>query len=545
LLIAPIVLPRRLARALPLLLLSLVACQPAPPPAATPSPNARPTAAPTATPLPAPAPTAAPPLSRVPNPPPLDPPANGTTPLDTRFGVAEGFRNPSVMADIGAGWERVVLSWADIQPDGPDDFSWLGRTLPPRALESELRRGVRVAGLLQFTADWAATDAKDPGRSVPRNLDLPDDDPQNYWARFVFETVKYYTGRIDEWIVWNEPEFEPNDVAGSGTFTWLGSDEQFARLMQVAYRAAKRANPRAVVSFSGTSYWVDQNAGRPQFYERYLRLVSADPAAKASSLYHDAVALNLYRAPDDLVRLHQSFKDLQQRYGVDVPVWLLELNAMPTNDRAIPCFERHAFNPIQTTLEQQAAYAIQALALAAAVDYRRIAFYQMVDDNPCQQSAVWGITRDDGSTRPVAAALRTAVQSFSGFLKARFVPLVRTQARWPAWPTVPGSFVPNWQVYLVAFDLPARRRVTVVWSGDGSALRVRLPRRGTTPKLLDGQGRALSVTTAGQDYAIELPAATAHFAGDPNGYFFIGGEPRLLLEDAVPADSPIPIPRLG
>ena len=57
---------------------------------------------------------------------------------DTRFGIAEGFRNPSVMADIGAGWERVVLSWADIQPNGPDDFSWLGRTLPPRALAGEL-----------------------------------------------------------------------------------------------------------------------------------------------------------------------------------------------------------------------------------------------------------------------------------------------------------------------------------------------------------------------------------------------------------------------
>ncbi|HEX8968297.1 MAG TPA: hypothetical protein VF937_10475, partial [Chloroflexota bacterium] len=51
--------------------------------------------------------------------------------LDPRFGVAEGFRDAPVMADIGAGWERVVLSWADIQPDGPDDFSWLGRTLPP------------------------------------------------------------------------------------------------------------------------------------------------------------------------------------------------------------------------------------------------------------------------------------------------------------------------------------------------------------------------------------------------------------------------------
>src|SRR5262249_28314796 len=158
--------------------------------------------------------------------------------------------------------------------------------------------------------------------SVPRNLDLPDDDPRNYWGRFVYETVRYYAGRIDEWIVWNEPEFKPGDAAGSGTYTWLGSDEDFARLMQVAYLAAKRANPPATVAFPGTSYWVDRNIGRPQFYERFLRLVADDPRAKQNHFYHDATPLNLYRAPDDLVRIHDVFKTIQRQYGVDTPLWL-------------------------------------------------------------------------------------------------------------------------------------------------------------------------------------------------------------------------------
>jgi hypothetical protein len=478
-----------------------------------------------------------------PTPLPLQTPSPGG--LDPRFGIAEGFRDPSVMADIGAGWERVVLSWADIQPDGPDDFSWLGRTLPPRALAGELNRGVHMAGLLQFTPTWAATSLDDPGRSVPKNLDLPDDDPRNYWARFVFETVRYYTGRIDDWIIWNEPEFQPADAAGKGTYTWLGTDQQFARLMEVAYRAAKRANPRAIVAFPGTSYWVDQNAGRPQFYERFLRLVSTNPAARESNYFHDAVPLNLYRAPDDLVRLHQSFKDVQKRYGVDKPMWLLELNAMPTDDTAIPCASMHAGNPIQTTQVQQAAYAIQALALAAAVGYERIGFYQMVDDDPCQQSAVWGITRDDGTQRPVERSLRTAIQSFSGFLLARFAPLVRPQARWSAWPNNPNSFVPNWQIYEVVFDLPGNRRVTVLWNGDGVPLRARIPRRAAQARLLDAQSKPLAAVSVGQDWAIDLPAASTHFAGDPPGYYFIGGEPRLLVEEDVARGAPVVPPRVG
>jgi hypothetical protein len=449
------------------------------------------------------------------------------------------------MADIGAGWERVVLSWADIQPNGPGDFSWLGRTLPPRSVAGELNRGVRLAGLLQFTPTWAATDLSDPGRSVPQNLDLPDDDPENYWGRFVYETVRYYTGRIDEWIVWNEPEFHPDDAAGPGSYTWLGSDEDFARLMEVAYRAAKRANPNAVVTFPGTSYWVDRNSGRLQFYERFLRLEATNPDAHANNFFHDAVPLNLYRAPDDLVRLHQQFKTLQAKYKVDKPLWLLELNAMPTDDANVPCADQHAHGPIQTTQLQQAAYAIQALALAAAVGYDRIGFYQMVDDNPCNQSAIWGITRDDGSRRPVAASLRTAIHNFSGFVQARFAPVVRTPARWAPWPNDPTSLIPNWRVYEVVFDLATGRRVIVVWNGDGVPLRVRIPRQGSLASLLDMQGKQLQAPlAAAQDWVLDLPAATAHYAGDPAGYYFIGGEPRLLVEDNAAPDAPVVAPRL-
>jgi hypothetical protein len=528
------------------LLLLLSGCQAAVPPVA-PTTSARPpvSPSPTAAQLAAPSATSVP--TRGPAPPftplPLQTPNPGG--LDPRFGIAEGFRNPAVMADIGAGWERVVLSWADIQPNGPGDFSWLGRTLPPKALAGELNRGVRVAGLLQFTADWAATNLQDPGRSVPRNLDLPDDDPNNYWARFVYETVRYYAGRIDEWIVWNEPEFHPADAAGTGSYTWLGTDEQFARLMEVGYRAAKRANPHAVVAFPGTSYWIDRNSGRPQFYERFLRLESSNRAAAANNFFHDAVPLNLYRAPDDLVRLHQEFKDVQKRYGLNKPMWLLELNAMPTDDKSIPCADLHAGNPIQTTQTQQAAYAIQAMALAAAVGYERVGFYQMVDDNPCKQSAVWGITRDDGSARPVARTLHTAVQFFSGFLDASFVPLLRPQARWAAWPSDPTSLTPNWQAYAVAFGLPGSRRVTVLWNGDGAAIRVRIARHGGQARLFNAQNEALQTpTSSGQDWLVDLPAATAHYAGDPPGYYFIGGEPRLLVEEGVPRGTPVAAPRL-
>src|SRR5258708_19926246 len=92
---------------------------------------------------------------------------------DTRFGIAEGFRNPSVMTDIGAGWERLILPWDQIQPDKPGDFSKLGQTLTRAQIQAELNRGTKVAGLFQFTPTCAPTNPNARNPPVPKTLAPP------------------------------------------------------------------------------------------------------------------------------------------------------------------------------------------------------------------------------------------------------------------------------------------------------------------------------------------------------------------------------------
>jgi hypothetical protein len=456
----------------------------------------------------------------------------------TRFGIAEGYRNPTAFADSGATWQRLVVPWRAIQPNGPDDFSNLGNTLPASEIRAELDRGVKLSGLLQFTPTWAAANPDLGERSPPRNLDLPIDDPRNYWARFVYETVRFYSGQIDEWIIWNEPEFRVGDEGAGGSHTWMGTDEEFARLLEVGYLSAKRANPNAVVAFPGTSYWVDQNHNRSQFYERVLNILASDPDAARNHFYHDVLALNLYRTPDDILRVHGVFTAIQRRFNLDLPVWLTETNAMPTDDRAIaPC--DHAADFIRTTLEQQANFAVQAMAMASAAGFARAGFYQMIDDNACAQPAVWGVVRDDGSRRPVADTLRTALRTFGGFTRARFAPLTRAEQRWAIWPEDPASYWPNWQVYRVVFDLSGDRRLTVLWNGDGQVQCVHSARSGGPAQVQDKRGTGLPATEAGGAWRVDLPPATAHFQDDPSGYYFIGGDPVLLLEEGVAADAPI------
>ncbi len=469
---------------------------------------------------------------------------------DTRFGIAEGFRNPSVMADIGAGWERLILPWDQIQPDKPGDFSKLGQTLTKSQIQTELDRGTRVAGLFQFTPAWAATRPEDGKRAVPKNLDLAFDDPNNYFGQYVYETVRYYGSQIDQWILWNEPEFKPGDPGAGGSFTWLGTDEEFAQLMKVGYLAIKKANPNALVSFPGTSYWIDVNNNRPQYYERILSIMARDPSAAANNYYHDVVSLNLYRAPDDVYRVHGVFKAVQKKYGLDKPIWLTETNAMPSDDNAVPCADRHNAEAIRTTMDQQAGYAIQSVALAAAAGYDKIEFYQMVDANSCAEPALWGLTRDDGTRRPVTEALKVAIGNFSGYTSARFVPLSRETVAWSAWPGDPTSLVPNWQVYQVAFDRPGGQRVTALWNGDGANLRVGIRKNGSSAQLVDRLGHSQALQENQGSWVVDLPAATAYFKvseqiKDPEGYYFIGGDPLLVVENGVDPGATVLAPTLG
>jgi hypothetical protein len=440
--------------------------------------------------------------------------ATGPHVLDPRFGIAESLAAPSAMAELGAGWTRILLAWHHIQSNNPQEYWGFGRVFREPVLESEVNRGLRVAGVLQYTPTWAATDPSHGHRAVPRNLFLAYDDKDNYFGQFVYQSALRYAGRIDEWIIWNEPEFRRDEPGTGESYTWLGTEEEFAQLLKVGYLAVKRANPNARVSFPATSYWPDALMQRPQYYDRLLDILSRDGDAPSHNFYHDAVSINLYRNPDDIYRMHAVFKEIQARHGIDRPIWLTETNAMPSDDSQVPCAERHATDPWQTTQMQQAAFAVQSVALAAAAGYERIAWWRLVDGRPCVQAGLWGAVRDDGTWRPAAEALRTAIRYFSGFVTAQYVPVG--------------------PVYLVVFDRPGRQRVTVAWNAGGEAREVLVPRGGgSRARAVDMFDREVPLTADDSGVTVLLEPATAAFPGDPAGYYYIGGPPVLIVEDDV------------
>ncbi len=477
------------------------------------------------------------------------------------FGATETLWQPRRAKLAGVRWSRVVFAWSDVQPGGPRD--WRAQFyLQDRAIKRERDNGVELVGLLMNTPRWAAAQPGAGVHSVPAGLNRPIDDPQNVWAAFVRRMAYEYRGRIDTWVIWNEPDIRSEDP-NAQYHTWAGDAADYARLLQVGYLAAKQGNPKARVVFGATTYWSDTSAGRRLFLERALDALAAEPQAAANHYYFDAVALNLYTSPDDLGRVAGIYRRALDARGLSAPLWLTETNAVPYDDPGKQLGREQ--NGFRVTMEQQAAYVVQAFASGLTAGYERMAFHSVMDRST--EDEVWGLMRNDGTMRPAFVAYQTAARYLSGGSPerpARFAGVERPTRRWPA-----GGYVPNWQVYLVVIDrdssapFPApaaptpagsasppqsgavasgRQRVSVLWNGDGEPRRVTLPRLAERAALVDKYGRATPLEHDGERWHLTLPAATAHSTLDPEGYYFIGGDPLLLVEQGVAPDAPVSPP---
>src|SRR3990172_6214108 len=73
---------------------------------------------------------------------------------DSRFGIVEAYEVPLAAEEAGAGWERVRLNWADLQPDGPGQ-GWRFQDWTEAQLVRERAEGREIVGLLIGVPAWA------------------------------------------------------------------------------------------------------------------------------------------------------------------------------------------------------------------------------------------------------------------------------------------------------------------------------------------------------------------------------------------------------
>src|SRR4051794_10054539 len=431
-------------------------------------------------------------------------PLPAVTTDDSRFGMVQGLIQPDLAYDAGARWDRIVFPWSLIQKDGPN--SWNELYFTDEQIRAQARRGVTMTGVIIYTPQWASP-TPEKGRPVdpPRGLDLPYNDPNNTWGQFVRKLAARQKGVVDNWIVWNEPDmFQPGL-----RYTFDGSYEQYAQLLKVAYRNIKEVTPDAKVIVGGFAYWWDKEYNRPPYLGPLLEVIARDPDREKYNHYFDVVSVHTYSAPLNSFAEPLVMKDILDARGMKKPIWIGESNVIPFDDIQNPL----PSGQMRASLDQQASYIIQAMALSIAAGVDRYAVYKAADEKAENDIELWGLIRNDRTTKPGYVAFQVGVNYFSNVKSAVY-----------SWP---GSAKPTPEQYKAIlrsnesrtqFVWPAQvsqvtmergdHRTTVVWNNSPEQVTHRFAASSQNATLVYKTGKTQPIAAKNGFYEVDLTPST-------------------------------------
>lgn len=382
--------------------------------------------------------------------------------------------------------------------------------------------GREVVGLIVRTPAWAR-DPNHPGND-PNNPQLKDVPDMEAWGRFVRRLVKQYEGKIHHWIIWNEPDVWNPNHPGS---TWNGTEEDYFELLKTAYFNIKAVDPTLKVYLSGFTYWWDEEYDREQYLVRLLDIIKNDPQAAKHGFYFDGVIYHLYYKPQQIYDILSEVRQTLDRYGLpDKTIWLAETNAPPSSDPQEPPHREPRF---KASLEEQAAFMLQAHAMAFAAGAERVQVYKLFNSTGHPEDVQpFGLLRGDKSRRPAFDAYKVVTTYLSGFEEV--------------------NLFQRGDVNVAVFERP-NDTVTVLWNVAPTPRHVSLNAINERGLLVNEIGQTRPITAERGVYKLELPAATCS-----HGDCFIGGLPRLIVEQGAPGQrqphsvqptatpSPTPVP---
>lgn len=455
---------------------------------------------------------------------------------DERFGVSfvnnmDNFasdRRYQQAVDAGAKWTRWPIYWhLTEENESTPDYSTIDA-----AISRDHAAGLKTNAILLGTPGWACTSGStavalpeigakripegygvsaesiSSASSVPRNLYAPvfnangTINQNNYWARFVFNTVSRYKNTVKVWEMWNEPDLRTGD--GQPVF-WGGSREDYYQLLKVGYLAAKKADPNATILFAGLAFFTDQD-----FFPGVLDIMARDSGAPANNYYFDVIAWHPY---------------VRSYYAYEFPVWSrtqMTSRGIPAkkvwiNETNIPVCDDSSVDPglwcpsrWRGSMDEQAAFVIQAFAMGIVGGAEKIFIFQLYDDDVGPHDW-YGLIRNDGRTRPGYTAYQVAATYLANPISAR-----RESTN---------------DIEKVVLDGTPRGRVTVVWNRGPERINATIPASAGRSTVVDKYGNTQSLLAVNGSYTISLPGAT--YRDEESGRYDIGGSPYILIEQTT------------
>lgn len=341
-------------------------------------------------------------------------------------------------SDAGLDWVKLHFPWEEIEPVSKGDFfdpathssSWDKFDQIVTACE---QYGLIIVARLDRPPKWS--------RSDNTLAEAPPDNYQDY-ADFVYAFVKHYRGRIHYIQIWNEPNIYPE---------WGNQPvdpAQYVELLQLAYHAAKQADPSINVLCAPLAYTLGQPHPEPGKWIAMNDLDYLEGMYQAGAKnYFDIYSTNAFgfdKPPEDppnpaVLNFQRVVlqRQIMEKYGdSEKAVWFNEFgwNAAPETMAA----DKLTWQRVSEA--DQAAYTIRAIQLA-----RRdwpwagvfMIWYLRQVGNISQDSAdyYFRMVDVDFTPRPLYTAVQQAAkirQPAGPGTYQETNPLVRTTGAWQA-----------------------------------------------------------------------------------------------------------------
>ncbi|HLV79296.1 MAG TPA: beta-galactosidase [Chthonomonadaceae bacterium] len=370
-------------------------------------------------------------------------------------------RDLAVMRQVGARVLRVGISWLDVESE-PGKYDWRFWDL---LVEKTRRAGVTLIPYVCYTPYWAAQRHDNSWRQPPKDVAT--------FGRFMYAIAHRYKGRILSWELWNEPD-NPD--------FWLGSAEQYARLVEEGARQVRRADPQAVLVLGGISSAVSP------FFRELLSRYAITSTVDAVNMHGYAETWNADRIEDYPYRIASLASDVYAT-GQRPDLWLAEFGY---SDFRFPPGEGiwALFFDYEHTRDYQAVALIKSHVMALAAGKLSLtAWYRINDLKPDvgvigdENNKFLGLVDTQGHPKPAYYAFRLITRLFDQPVRC-----IDDQGRIEAPPHSQGE--------VHVFEKKNGERIVISW--------LRRPRSGEIPGAT-GQAK----DTRREVVTIRLPAGSA------------------------------------
>jgi hypothetical protein len=219
-----------------------------------------------------------------------------------------------LMKAAGVEWLRLPVRWSWVEPQA-GRYAW---ELQDPAVDQAEGAGLHILAVLGSTPAWSSGVTQD---SLPTDVPAVAYAPRRTsdFARYVYETVQHFRGRIPAYELLNEP----NSVNH-----WRPSPDaaRFVELLCAGYYAAKYADPSSVIVAGGLNGNGLFLGWEPAGSRDFLKAIYAGPGANC----FDVMAIHPFAHPteDGLAGL-QAWVDATRAYmraqGDGRELWLTEV----------------------------------------------------------------------------------------------------------------------------------------------------------------------------------------------------------------------------